>query len=352
MVAEGKVVATVLRAAAGFSKTGPANLLRKTVRSQMAVLDGTAPAFYVFNYTGGGWTIVAADRRLQPVMAYSATGSYTSQTVPGVTKWENDNKRIIRDVRLSALGSHKAIRTAWRQYELAIPDSTTAHRPPPDDPTPTDYVHTVGPLLATEWSQNEGYNFYCPPVTGAPANKAWTGCVPTAMAQVMRFYQYPASYNWSIMPDPVPRLDAPNEVGRLMYDIFSTPELDIGPNDYDVNGTGARSEDISETLKSSRFRYHSSNRYPYNYLNVKSELSSSHPVILDGCDGSNCHAWVCDGYEESSFGGTGYLRFHMNWGWGGTNNGWYSFDNWTIFLAGGATRNYSNDNDMVINIRP
>ncbi|MDF7815931.1 C10 family peptidase [Hymenobacter sp. YC55] len=335
---------------------------KKKIRSQKTVEEEGSPAFYIFNYEEGGWSIIAADYRLMPVLAYAETGSFNGEAAPaGLRKWEDGIKTITHDVRLSKLRPSKTTEHTWKRLKGDV----TATIVPPEDPDPVDYTYTVGPLLTTTWDQGVGYNYFCPPVTGGPDGKAWTGCVPTAMAQVMRYYQYPSSYSWGAMANEI-TFSGPNEVARLMADIFSASQLHIiEENKYDQNGTGASSGDISETFKNSTFQYHSSNRQSYNYASVKSELQYAHPVILDGCNDktvtfffpryTNCHAWVCDGYQESTYNGNGYLFFHMNWGWGsGTDGkiGWYSYNNWQITFSNGTTRNYQNDNDMIVNIRP
>ncbi|TAG08372.1 MAG: hypothetical protein EAZ35_07195 [Sphingobacteriia bacterium] len=200
-----------------------------------------------------------------------------------------------------------------------------------------------------------------------------TGCVATATAQVIKYWQ-PTNgfnYNYSSMPSTYGNV----EVQRLMRDVGQS----VGMN-YNCNLSGGSSADGSKVpwvLKNS-FGFSSGKYGGYNYYLMVSDLFNNRPVILDGCrvatdhwfiinwwtSYSECHQWVCDGFIGTIYKNrivtsvtnkgittityqpcsdcvdNGY--FHMNWGWNETQvtnnfNGWFLYSNWDIV---GANRNY------------
>jgi hypothetical protein len=233
----------------------------------------------------------------------------------------------------------------------------------PDDPTicPTDQSETVGPLLSTTWGQGYGYNDYTP-LTGCTNyynGHAPTGCVATAMAQVMKYYQKPSTYNWANMPNTY----GTNDTAILMRDIGGAVRMSYG-----CDGSSANSGDeIASTFRDD-FHYSNASGGDYDYQVVKQQLIANKPVILTGgrkkigiswnmyTDG---HAWVCDGFQSSTIysydesegfcRGWGYLMLHMNWGWGTYENfnGWYSFNNFNP-----STYTFNYETKMYYNITP
>lgn len=189
-----------------------------------------------------------------------------------------------------------------------------------------------------------------------PSNgRAWTGCVATAVGQIMRYHQHPSSYNWSAMPLNM----GSAETSRLMRDLGLPSNLNM---DYKCNGSGAQTAQSTSTFQN--FGYSSGGSYNnYNYFTVKSEVMSGYPVILAGGRDAGWwifgqykdgHAWVCDGVQEwmyfncvpdpntpgeqiSVYSGNYDAFLHMNWGWGGAWNDWYSAFNWN---PGSHTFNY------------
>jgi hypothetical protein len=142
-----------------------------------------------------------------------------------------------------------------------------------------------------------------------------------------------------------------------MRDVGSAVDMDYG-----CGGSGADTEDeVASSFKNdfgySSASYHKNYNGSNKYEWVKSEINAERPVIFRGGEKkywagiipyyADGHAWVCDGYMSSSINGNGYLKFHMNWGWNGNHDGWYSFNN---FNPNGDTYNYKVG--IVINIKP
>ncbi|WP_375418187.1 Spi family protease inhibitor [uncultured Hymenobacter sp.] len=140
---------------------------KKAIRVYSVVQEEGGPAFYVFNYKEGGWSIIAADRRLMPVLAYGETGTFEGEAMTaGLLKWQESLKTITHDVRSTKLESSKAARQTWKRLKKNSAGDVTTNRLPTEDPGPVDYTYTVGPLLTTTWDQGAGYNYYCPTMSG------------------------------------------------------------------------------------------------------------------------------------------------------------------------------------------
>lgn len=227
-------------------------------------------------------------------------------------------------------------------------------------------TESKGPLLKTKWGQGCGYTdllSYCPEMssTSYTCGHFPTGCVATATAQVMRYWQYPNYYYWIIMPKDYH--DISNgydtwEVSQLMYDVGKMVKMSYG-----CGGSGADLTNLVSYMPS-RFKYSSDIReLNFNVSSVINQLNLFQPVILEGWSGTihepaKGHAWVCDGYRRyryaviknpdtqyeeivSSTFSPYYLS--MNWGWDGAGNGYYHHDDWGT---------YDYRKWMVINIHP
>lgn len=308
------------------------------------------PALYVFNFEKDrGYVFVSADFNLRPVMAFVDNGEFKKENLPeGVQLWINTTIEHVEAVRDGKYDNRKEGSLAWNRYIKANNVNTgVLNKPMPIDPDPCNPIPppstvTAGPLLPVTWGQGCTYNdlcnlnvnytcFWC---NSRPA----TGCVATAMAQVMRYHQFPAgTYNYASMPAASGNV----EVQRLMRDAGVSVNMNYGCS------SGAFGSAIVPALKNT-FGYGSANRWSYStasgYGRVKNNISWGWPVLLEGQNiaGQSGHEWVCDGWSETTYyiceGGIysiTYLNFHMNWGWhedgaGNDFNGWFAFDNWFI----------------------
>ena len=210
-----------------------------------------------------------------------------------------------------------------------------------------------GPLLSTQRYQTSPFNYLC--------NSHPTGCVPVAMGQIMKYYAYPSGFNWSNMPDT-------DEL--TSQTLSSTPALlrNIGDAlglDY-VNGDVNATIDEAKTAFQSSY-YYTVTKSAHNYTDVRNYINSNKPVYMRGAEtsGGSGHAWVCDGYNSYTWNTQYYLRvptsfeqystiqshqadqgvldmYHMNWGWGGLNDGWFSAS--SIAIPGDSNYQYDRFN--------
>ncbi|MEM9548809.1 MAG: C10 family peptidase [Bacteroidota bacterium] len=345
------------------------------------------PALYVFNYENDqGYLVVSADWRHEPICAITKAGTFPDYEAPSaIFEWFEATIENIEFIRYNGINNDARGIAGWNKL---IDDLDLALDPIPfgsdccdecpnwpdclldpvgcGDPTihcgdPCgDYVTTiVGPLMSTEWGQKCTYNEQvddknCSGVCWSNT-RAYTGCVATAMSQIVRYWEINTShnYNYSTMPDN----SGDSEVQRLMSDTGESVDMDYG-----CSSSGAKSSKVPGALKDD-FNFSSANRSGYgsgSYQTVVSNLNAGRPVYLDGCRSkkkflgitvgySNCHAWICDGYWRTNNYCYSYLKFYMNWGWNGSHNGWFAFNNWTIPAN---NRNYQYARDYIYNIYP
>ena len=205
--------------------------------------------------------------------------------------------------------------------------------------------------MTTEWGQGSGFNDLAPMLG---CGRAVTGCVATAIAQVMNYYEFPQDeYDWNLMPDG---RNGSLETSQLMRDIGDAVGMDWG---CPPKGSGASTED-SPSVFINRYGYSNASFGDFNNQTVKQQIRWNRPVILAAHQEANCflgwcsykrgHAWVCDGYNSWSSCETGntYTYYHMNWGWRGTDNGYFAYNNWNP----DATGSFNENKRMVYNIRP
>lgn len=202
----------------------------------------------------------------------------------------------------------------------------------------------IEPLIMTHWNQGAPYNNLCPSVG---STRTVTGCVATAMAQVMNYHQWPqthgtgsvsyewngttlsydfasASFDWANMLNDYSSdspTQAQNAVAQLMYACGVSVEMD-----YNISangGSGASSSACIGSLKN-YFGYDVAGYYAYReyYTDadwdalIYGELEAGRPVLYDGQSSQGGHAFICDGYQ-----GDGY--YHINWGWGGLSDNYF-----------------------------
>ncbi len=183
--------------------------------------------------------------------------------------------------------------------------------------------------------------------------RAPAGCVATAVGQVMKYHGFPNTYNWAGMRN----IGGSTLTSALLRDIGDAVDMNYG-----CSGSGAITQDPVNVLKN-LYGYQSASFADWQFHPVKTNLNAARPVILSAkrtencflvwCIATNGHAWVVDGYIENEVwdaacqSGTVYVSLHMNWGWGGTHDGWFSYSNWNPGGTG-----YIYNKQMIYNIYP
>ena len=297
---------------------------------------------YIVNYSDNSFIIISGDKRLTPILAFSEEGAFplNNNTLPGgLIDWLNEAKNNIVSVRLRNVIQSVGTSIEWKRI---ISDRVE----PIGDGCPDGWFITKQPLLETAWGQWHGYNNLAPNKScGSVNGNVPSGCVATAMSQIMRYHEHPTGYNYAIMPNtrnfssPSWNSSGFDEISKLMLDTANSVQMD-----WDCEGSGADTEDAKNALITN-FGYSNHAQYiNYNSTKFKAEIDRDRPVILRGstekcfigifCWGEGGHAWVADGYKDSyscvendngeCMGCWGRFWLHMNWGWNDFGNGWYS----------------------------
>lgn len=286
---------------------------------------------YVFNVKdNGGYVIVSNDDRTIPVLGFSENGKFDENNMPDNMKaWLQGYADEI-----AWLKQHNTTTTGPKKVRSKVGShSTTA----------------VAPLCTSTWYQDAPYNNQCPTYNSwSGSGKSATGCVATAMAQVMYYHKWPEtttkvipgyttySYNMSLSSLPVTTFDWANmiddysgsyttaqstAVATLMKYCGYSVQMDYGPE------SGAYTPDVAKALIN-YFDYNANttqfvNRSYYTYANwtdlIYHELANSRPVVYGGMSTGGGHEFVCDGYKYQN--NTDF--FHINWGWGGMSDNYF-----------------------------
>ena len=154
------------------------------------------PLFYVFNAGGeNGFVIVSGDDNTIPVLGYSTKGSFDNSNLPhNLQKWLNNYKNQIKYIVANNIKATEEIKTEWKKLESGQSLNTNKD------------VTAVNPLLSVTWSQSPYVNDLCPYDVNAGSANGYhvvSGCPATAMAQIMKYWEYPSngtgfhSYNHS-----------------------------------------------------------------------------------------------------------------------------------------------------------
>jgi hypothetical protein len=331
--------------------------------------------FYVFNASEAGFVIIAGDDRVNPVLGYSTTGTFDPNRIPdNCQKWLEGYRQEIRYVTLHDLPAAAETERQWSDYFTGAVVKTRKG------------TASVAPLLGNlQWDQNPYYNNLCP-YDNVGQERTVTGCVATAMAQVMKYWNYPAqgtgshsynhdkygtlsanfgltTYQWSSMPNKLTSSSTSTQktaVATLMYHCGVSVEMDYGTASEGGSaavticsgyGISVCAENALKTYFDYKTTLQGIHKIDYtnaNWINIlKNELDSARPVLYAGRGSGGGHAFVCDGYDNSNY-------FHFNWGWSGSNDGYYSLTSLTPGSggSGGGSYSFTDDQRAIIGIEP
>ncbi|HQP05032.1 MAG: C10 family peptidase [Bacteroidales bacterium] len=286
--------------------------------------------YYTINFEQGGFVIISGDDATVPVLAYSLDESFDPANVPPAAA--------------------ECMSAYEKQYELIWENNTPVYEPYMElwanmlynDFDMNKSVRSVSQLLTTRWNQDYPYNMFCPYHMAGPGEHCYAGCVATAMGQVMKYYNYPATgrftktyfwgdyftvdfgattYRWDEMTNVINNTSK-EAIAELLYHCGVASEMNYGPD-----GSGTQLEYAWFALKQ-YFRYRPDCKFlekddftnaDWKFL-LKQDLDMAKPLIYRGTnDYGEGHAFVCDGYQDTSY-------FHFNFGWGGYSNGFYYLD--------------------------
>ncbi len=269
---------------------------------------------YVFNRgLNQGFVIVSGDERTNDILGYSNEGSFDPNNLPPSLKYflEEYEQQI------------KYMQENNIQPEIYKANSAKTN---------------LGYFIKTKWDQGNPYNYYL--------SNCYTGCVATAMAQVMFYWQWPqeatttipaysvygnalsgnslapTTFEWSKMKlsYSVGDYDDDHAVAKLMQYAGHAVKMQ-----YSTTGSGAYERDIINAM-TNYFGYpkgeqliYRSGLTPTQWADtIYANLADSIPVIMCGANSGGGHCFVCDGYKDG--------KYHINWGWSGYSDTYFDLE--------------------------
>ena len=300
------------------------------------------PNLYVFDIQGGGYVIASGDERALPVLGYSMSSHMDWDRMPDNMRW-------------------------WlKGYSQAIEALGDAQITDTDGGTRAGKA-AIAPLVTTHWDQDPLYNMLCPRYNGQSVQYAGkscvTGCVATAMAQVMNYHQWPkepttdipgysytvgnlepqnglieefemsdlssTTFDWDNMCTTLVGMDGNTAPGVNRNNIMAVARLMLycGQSvkmSYSPYISLSYTSYVAQALRA-YFGYDKGvrcvNRIGYSINEwenlIYNELANNRPVVYGGQSDDGGHAFVCDGYDGNGM-------FHINWGWGGYGDDYFS----------------------------
>lgn len=331
----------------------------RSATQRVAGRDVQEPQYYIFNNPDGGWVIIAADDRVNPIIGYSDEGSFTTDGMPDNIRWWMDGVASTID----------AMRDLDQAETLAPrPEWKIARRGSSQD----EKVE----LQTARWDQDTPYNLLCLVATGENVRSV-TGCVATAMAIIMRYNRWPEhgkgviggytteTYKTYVVPysiedhiynyDDMPMSNGAkvswtpeekNQVAQLMHDCGVSVHMDYtyskGSAASGIDMLGAM-QDYFSYSKSSAFVQRASYRLDEWFQLIKKEIDCGRVVYYGGMtENDGGHAFVCDGYDTQG------SMLKINWGWGGSCNGFYTLD----LIVTEANFTFNREQEAIIGLAP
>ena len=355
--------------------------------------------YYVYeNENGEGWVIVAADDAVRPILAYSETGHFNTEDMPvNVRKWMGKYNHFIQKLEDEGVVAGEETKTEWKALRKA---------------TKVTHTPVVGPLIKTTWDQDDPFWNLCP---GSGSSKAYTGCVATAMAQVMNYWQWPVkgtgshsyqpldpntgakskrygvqtvnfgetTYDWANMKDSYTGSYTTAQgtaVATLIYHCGVATEMMYGNDDDGGSGTytvnygdwdwGTTTSDEGGCAQNALWYYFGYKKDGLTGYMRDGYTEQGHKYYDSWTDA----AWTTMLKAEldkqhpilygggSSSGGHSFIcdgydqegYFHFNWGWSGENDGYFLLSklNPGGGGAGGGSYDFSEDQEVIIGIVP
>ena len=337
-------------------------------------------SYYVFpNANSKGFTIVSGDDRLPEIVGYSSQGSYDENNLPeGFVSFMKAYQNLYNKVNMGDAEALKNLEeiNAWRNKiaQKKNAESSQAN-------ASAASTSAVAPLLGNiEWDQTSPYNNMCPRYDSV--HVAATGCVATAMAQVMAYYKYPKQLKadipgyvnrWNGIPMEIPTItqeegiydwdnmlpkynkeanatqQQKDAVAKLMYHCGAAVRMSYGPE----SGAAVSSSKLAKYFGYDADLMMDLNRSTFTLDKwmqiIDTELAAGRPVLYSGQASDGGHQFICDGKDGEGL-------YHINWGWSGSQNGYFDLSLLNPEKggtgSGNSTEGYNRLCSMTIGIAP
>ena len=323
------------------------------VRCAKVVQDGQEdPLLYFFN-AENGFVVISGDKSAPPVLSFSDHQLYNdSDVVPPFEMWINHYADQIKEIKKQHIIQPQYV-SQWEDIQSGAPVFRSGDE--------------VEPLMLSKWDQGEYYNYYCPRDAAGDNGRVVTGCVATAMAQLIYYYRFPetgigsysytdehygvqsadygnATYNYNAMCDEPTSINT--EIAKLIYHFGVGVDMHYGPD-----GSGMFNHSAARVLRT-YFKYSPETEYLYRDSTdldwdsvIVSHLNRRMPLYYAGWSVPNIngHGFICDGYKtmDSSY------YFHFNFGWSGYMDNYYYTN--SLFVG---SSNFNLAQELIINAYP
>ena len=301
---------------------------------QTAYSERGEACYYIFNVGDTGFVILAADDNYRPVIGYSDRGTFNPDDMaPALAEYLEVVRQGVMSASVASSAS-VAVASDWAMLEKN--GRLVSRHGGREDVF----------LVQTTWNQNYPYNYFCPEGEGGPGGHCYAGCVATAAAQLMKFWNHPiqgqgsytyipedhpeygpltanfgeTTYDWDNMPNaisnnsPIEQIEA---VAQLIYHVGVSVDMNYRPT-----SSGAVTGKLCQTMPAYFFYTDQmDNLYRENYTHegymqlVINSIDMNWPMVQRG----GGHAYVLDGYNDNDM-------VHFNWGWSGSSDGWFNID--------------------------
>lgn len=316
--------------------------------------DKSGILYYVFNIHKG-FVIVSGNDATKPVPGYSFESSYSPPTrESNFIAWMDQYAEQIRSVNLQNLAPDEQISREWKELldgDLNHVKSVNNYR-------------EIQPMFTSQWDQGVPYNEMCPADPAGPGGRCLTGCVATAMGQLLYYFRWPDSglgsysyqhpdygeisadfensdYKWNEMTNQC--TGSTPEVAEILFHLGVSVDMVYGPA-----GSGMYNHKAAYSLKTyfkfspeTQYVFRDSTSMDWDSL-IISHLDRRIPMYYAGWSVPNIngHAFICDGYQTDEY-------FHFNWGWSGSYDGYFYLNN---LNPGGS--NFNLAQELIINAYP
>jgi hypothetical protein len=297
--------------------------------------------YYAFNFNNKGFVLISADDICYPVIGFSMESTYSpNEQASEFAYWMNERKTEIAYNIDNNIAADPAGTAVWQRLNTTDASQLLNNI--------DKSIMDVAPLITSLWDQGYPYNDLVPmdASCGSFNGHVTTGCVATAMAQIMYYWRWPntgvgnhcdshtnygqlcadfgsTTYDWNGMVNQPSKECLP--VSTLMY--HAGISVNMNYNSDGLCSSGAYTSDVAGAFRN-YFRYASTTSYvqksAYSTTNwnnmLQADLDASEPINYSGQGSSGGHSWVCDGYQATDY-------YHFNWGWSGSDNGYFYLTN-------------------------
>ena len=338
------------------------------------------PALYFFNTADGrGFVVVAGDESVSPIVAYSTNGSLdVTNLPPNMMYMMMGQAEVVKYAQSTFAEPERAVKAEW--------DELVNEELPYFGSSPKAIVQ----LMKSTWNQEGGYNNMCPVIDGS---RSVTGCVATAMAQIMYYWRYPkvgsgvytythskageltanfgsTYYDYDKMVDDLTADGVTQEnidaVALLNYHCGISVSMNYGP-------TSSSSSEVVDDAYRKYFKYvrdsmslvhrtdplynntqsaTTPNYRDTNWVNlIKSEILKNRPVYYSAHDNTSTdahagHAFVCSGWNSLK------RQLYFNWGWGGNGDCYCSIYKINMLRPSGYKYIFQSSHTALVGLQP